>query len=250
MIDPLPPRRWKWGGEGMYMGIGGRTTMATTTTKLRKFPLVKGEIYHIFSRSIAGFEIFRGNSEYQRIKSLLKYYKIDQPPLKFSAFMKIKDKEEFYQRHLTARKSLIDIIAYCFMPTHIHLILKQLKENGISTFMSNILNSYSRYFNIKTKRKGPLWESRFQSVSVETDEQLLHLTRYIHLNPATAYLVDKPQDWQFSSYKEFLREREEKERICNYPEVLDIEPRSYKEFVDSRIDYQRELAEIKRLFLD
>ncbi|OQX53875.1 MAG: hypothetical protein B5M48_02165 [Candidatus Omnitrophica bacterium 4484_213] len=217
---------------------------------IRKFPLVKGEIYHIFSKSIAGFEIFRGNSEYQRIKSLLKYYKISQPPLKFSAFMEIKDKEKFCQRHLTTKGNLVDIIAYCFMPTHIHLALRQLKENGISIFMKNILDSYGRYFNIKTKRKGPLWESKFQNVLVETDEQLLHLTRYIHLNPVTAYSVDKPEDWEFSSYKEFLGEIEDKERICNYSEVLDIEPQSYKEFVHSQIDYQRELAEIKELFLD
>lgn len=217
---------------------------------ITKFPLVKEKIYHIFSKSIAGFEIFRGNSEYGRIRDLLKYYRMEKPPLKFSIFMGIKNKEEFLQRHLATKGNLIDIVAYCFMPTHIHLILKQMKENGISVFMKNILNSYTRYFNIKTKRKGPLWESRFQRILIETDEQLLHLTRYVHLNPATAYLVNKPQDWRFSSYKEFLGEAEDKERICNYSEVLDIEPQNYKEFVNSQIDYQRELAKIKRLFLE
>jgi len=213
-----------------------------------KFSLVKGEIYHIFSKSIAGFEIFRKGSEYERMKSLLKYYKLEKPPLKFSIFMEIKNKKDFFQKHLTAKRSLVDIIAYCFMPTHFHLILKQLNENGISVFMSNILNSYTRYFNVKTKRKGPLWESRFQRILVETDEQLLHLSRYIHLNPVTAYLVGKPQDWKFSSYKEFLQE--DKEKICNYSEVLEIRPQNYKEFVNTQIDYQRKLAEIKNLFLD
>ncbi len=215
-----------------------------------KFPLVKGEIYHIFSKSIAGFEIFRKDLEYKRMKGLISYYKMEKPLLRFSVFMEIKNKEEFLQRHFSTKESLIDIIAYCFMPTHIHLALKQLKKNGVSIFMNNILNSYTRYFNLKTKRKGPLWESRFQRVLVETDEQLLHLTRYIHLNPVTAYLVNKPQDWQFSSYKEFLGEIEDKERICNYSEVLDIEPQNYKEFVNSQIDYQRELAEMRKLFLE
>jgi putative transposase len=79
------------------------------------------------------------------------------------------------------------------MPTHIHLVLRQLKDGGISKFMSNILNSYSRYFNIKHNRKGPLWEGRFRKVLVGSDEQLLHLTRYVHLNPVTACLVDKPK---------------------------------------------------------
>jgi len=208
------------------------------------------EIYHICTKSIAGFKIFRSDSEYKRVKNMFIYYKMKKIPLRFSVFMEIKNKEKFFQKHFTAKDALITIIAYCLMPTHIHLILKQLKRDGISVFMGNTLNSYTRYFNVKTKRKGPLWESRFQRVLVKTDEQLLHLTRYMHLNPVTAYLVDRPEDWKFSSYREFLGEIEDKEKICNYSDVLDIKPKEYKKFVNSRIAYQRELAEIKKLFLD
>jgi len=216
----------------------------------RRIPLVEGEIYHIFSKSIAGFEIFRNNSEYERMRGLLKYYKIKNPPLRFSMFLEVKNKEKFYQKHFMKNKNLVEIITYCFMPTHTHLILKQTKYNGVSIFMSNILNSYTRYFNVKTKRKGPLWESRFKNVLLRTDEQLLHVIRYVHLNPVTAHLVEKPQDWKFSSYKEFVGEIDEQERICSYSGVLDIDPKSYKKFVDAQIDYQRELAEIKKLFLE
>ena len=214
---------------------------------INKCPLVEGETYHVFSKSIAGFEIFGNNSEYERMRNVLRYYMLEKAPLKFSAFVKIKNKEKFFQKHLSTKGNIIDIIAYCFMPTHIHLVLKQVAAKGISIFMNNILNSYTRYFNIKTKRKGPLWESRFQRVLVETDEQLLHLTRYVHLNPVTAYLVDKPQDWQFSSHREFLGKTEEK--VCNFSQVLEIKPANYKKFVNSQINYQRELAENKYLFL-
>ena len=113
---------------------------------------------------------------------MLKYYKVENPPFKFSLYSEIKDKETFYQKHTFSEDYLVEIIAYCFMPTHIHLILRQLKKDGISIFMGKILNSYTRYFNLKNKRKGPLWESKFKNVEVVTDEQLLHLTRYIHLN--------------------------------------------------------------------
>ena len=212
--------------------------------------LVEGETYHIFSKSIAGFTIFRDDSEYERMRNSLRYYRAERPPLKFSVFSGIKDRGEFHQRHLDLREKLVDIIAYCLMPTHIHLVLKQLKEKGISTFMGNILNSCTRYFNIKTKRKGPLWESRFKAVIVKGDEQLLHLTRYIHLNPVTAYLVDKPEDWTFSSYKEFLCETEEEKKLCNYSEALEVKPETYREFVDARTDYQRELARIRELLIE
>ncbi len=201
----------------------------------KRYPLLDKKIYHIFSKSIAGFEIFRSNSDYKRMRNVLKYYKIENPPLRFSAFMEIKDKAVFYQKHFGVKESLVEIISYCIMPTHIHLILKQLKKSGISVFMSNSLNSYSRYFNIKSKRRGPLWESRFKNVDVTSDEQLLHLTRYIHLNPVTANLVDGPQDWNFSSYKEFLGEIQDDERICNSSGSLSVAPEDYKEFVSSQI---------------
>ncbi|MEA3560953.1 MAG: transposase [Candidatus Omnitrophota bacterium] len=215
----------------------------------KKFPLVTGEIYHIFSKSIADFEIFKNISECERMKNLFKYYNLEAQ-LRFAMFKKLSNEKDSFQKHLAKKEKLIEIIAYCLMPTHLHLVLKQSKEKGISIFMSNILNSYTRYFNIKIKRKGPLWEGRFRRVLVRTDEQLLHLTRYVHLNPVTAYLVNKPQDWQFSSYKEYLGEVEDGERICNYSGILDVTPQGYKEFVNSHIDYQRELARIKDLLLE
>ncbi len=217
---------------------------------VRLYPLLDGKIYHIFTRSIAGFEIFRNKSDYDRIRNLLKYYMIKNPPFRFSLFMELKDREDVYKKQLSEKEKLVEIIAYCIMPTHIHLILRQLKEKGISVFMGNVLNSYTRYFNIKTERRGPLWESRFRNVEVSSEEQLLHLTRYIHLNPVTAYLSDEPHEWRFSSYKEFLEESEDEEKICTYSEFLNIVPSEYREFVSSRKDYQKELARIKDLCLE
>ncbi|MCF7872622.1 MAG: transposase [Candidatus Omnitrophica bacterium] len=217
----------------------------------RKVSLETEKIYHIFSKSIAGFTIFRNSSEYQRMKDLLKYYNLANLPWRFSRFLEIKDKQKAYKIYSTKKEKLVDIISYCIMPTHVHLVLKNINCESISTFMRKILDSYAKYFNVKTKRKGPLWQSRFENVLVETDEQLLHLTRYVHLNPATAYLVDKPEDWQFSSYNEFLSGVEDdKDKICNYLDFLDIKSREYQDFVNSQINYQKELADIKKLWIE
>jgi putative transposase len=116
--------------------------------------------------------------------------------------------------------------------------------------MNRVLNGYTRYFNAKHHRKGPLWTGRFKRVLVETDERLIHLTRYIHLNPVTAYLVDKPELWQFSSYREYLIREPMKEKVCEFKHLLEISPNEYKKFVDDQISYQRELAAIKDLILD
>jgi len=212
-------------------------------------PLVSGEVYHIYNKSIAEFKIFNRNSHFTRIINAIRYYQSVKQDLSFSNFVRRSPKN--LGTHISIdNKKLVEIIAYCVMPTHLHLILKQLEDNGISIFMNKMLNSYSHYFNIKHERKGPLWEGRFKNVLVEKDEYLLHLTRYIHLNPVTAYLVNKPEEWPASSYGEYLQVVEEKDKICSYNEILEIDSHSYREFTEDRISYQRELANIKHLIMD
>ena len=214
---------------------------------MEKGLLVTGEIYHVFTKSIAGFRIFNDSAEFLRMIETIRYYQRKAQSIRLSRFNYLKDQDKL---EIDEGEKLIEIIAYCLMPTHLHLVLKQLIDKGVSTGMNNILNSYSRYFNIRHNRKGPLWEGRFKRVLVKSDEQLLHLTRYVHLNPVTAYLVDKPTDWTASSYKEFIGKNNIEKRICEYKDILNIESDSYKDFVEDRISYQRELAKIKDLILE
>ena len=221
---------------------------------MRKNPLANGEVYHVFTRSIADFKIFNDALEYDRILQLIRYYQVKNKS-KFSDFIdsSIVHQIGFDAALETVSKNnnpLVQIIAYCLMPTHIHLILKQLTDKGISIYMSNILNSYSRYFNTKYHRKGPLWESKFENVLVKDDEQLFHLTRYQHLNPVTAGLVDKPEDWIYSSYKEYIEDIDDAKRICYWNSLLKIQPNEYKKFVNNRMSYQRDLAKIKKLLIE
>ncbi|TSC92960.1 MAG: putative transposase [Candidatus Berkelbacteria bacterium Licking1014_7] len=222
---------------------------------IRKNPLVTDEVYHIFSRSIADFKIFNNRAQYFRLQNALQFYQFANLPICFSRFVEaVKTLRHGYRERLldlvSNKEKLVEIIAYCLMPTHIHLILKQLQDNGITRFMGNSLNSYSHYFNLKHRRRGPLWESEFKNVLVSSDEQLLHLTRYIHLNPVTAYLVENPKDWEFSSYKEYIGEVKNENKICRFDNILEIEPIKYMEFTLIQKDYQRELAEIKQLLID
>lgn len=136
------------------------------------------------------------------------------------------------------------------MPTHLHLTLFQNDKNGISKLMNNVLNSYTRYFNTRFKRKGPLWETRFKNLLVKSNDQLLHLTRYQHLNPVSAGLVNRPESWQWSSYREYIGEVKVDYSICNFEKLLDINPKEYQEFVNDRIAYQKELSRIKHLLLE
>ena len=210
------------------------------------------KIYHVMTKSIAGYVIFNNEKEYLRMKQLIRYYQVEKPPVKYSYFVTWqKSKNELVnEKNHQSKKKLVRIIAYCLMPTHIHLVLQQLGKSGISIYMNRMLNSYTHYFNEKHWRKGPLWTGRFKRVLVETDEQLIHLTRYIHLNPVTAYLVDRPELWQFSSCNEYLAKRPTEDKVCEFKHILEIKPSEYKKFVDDQISYQRELAAIKDLVLE
>jgi len=208
-----------------------------------------GGIYHVMTKSIAGYEIFRSDRDYERMVAMMKYYAYEKAPLKFSYYKTSKDRNRLYEKlEMNGVDKLVEIIAYCIMPTHIHFILSPIKDGGISKFMQNLLNSYTRYFNNKNNRKGPLWQGKFKSVLVENDAQLFHLTRYIHLNPTTSGLVENPIDWKYSSYSEYLGKSENS--LCNFRKYMDFSPNSYKEFVDSRKEYQKELAFIKHVMLE
>jgi len=216
---------------------------------MRKDPLRVGFLYHICTKSIAGYKVFRSDEDYSRMREMLRYYAIDSPPVRFSLYEKLISIGGVSSiEGVSSGNRLIDIIAYCIMPTHIHLVLCELKEAGISSFMKKLLDSYTRYFNIKNNRKGPLWQGRFKSILIKTDEQLLHLTRYIHLNPTSDGLVDKPEDWEYSSYREYLNRTDKP--LCNYAPYLKVNPETYKIFVEDMQDYQRRLSEIKHLLLD
>ncbi|MCM8766803.1 MAG: transposase [Candidatus Omnitrophica bacterium] len=193
--------------------------------------------YHIFTKSIAGYKIFVKDRDFRRMQEIVWYYRYERKR-RFSQTIDL-TKESYGDK-------LVKIVSYCIMPTHLHFIIGEEKEKGISKFMANILNSYTKYFNLLHNRKGPLWESRFKKVLIESDEQLLHLTRYIHLNPTTSGLIEKPIDWRFSSYREFLNYKTDL-KICEFDELINVDVNEYKKFVEDYIDYQRQLHKIKKL---
>lgn len=215
---------------------------------IRKIPLAKNEIYHIYTRSISGFKVFADHTDYNRFVGAIKYYSLKTPPCRLSTFHGLLQVGK--APDMCNLKQLVKIIAYCVMPTHIHLVIQETWDGGISSFMNLILKSYGKYFNNKYKRKGPLWEGPFKNVLVNTPEQLTHLTRYVHLNPVTAFIVNKPEEWPYSSYREYIGIKTGN-TICPPENRLnDVSVDGYIKFVNDQIDYQRALAAIKNMLLE
>lgn len=145
----------------------------------------------------------------------------------------------------------VDLITFCLMPNHIHLLIKQISDGGISKFMRQVSDSFTRHFNTKYKRVGPLFQGAFKAVRIETNEQLLHVSRYLHLNPLTSYVVREENfiNYPWSSLKDYLSKDS---KLVNPKIVLSNfkASKDYLKFVMDQADYGKELEKIKHLALE
>ncbi|MEK7198115.1 MAG: transposase [Patescibacteria group bacterium] len=181
---------------------------------MRKDKLASNNIYHIYNRGVEKRIIFKNNQDYSRfIKGLL-------------IFNDTKIVDDFNNRlrriinKSHQREEIVDIIAFCLMPNHYHLLLRQRSDNGITEFMRKLGGGYANYFNLKYERVGALFQGKFKSVLIDNDRQLLYIPHYIHLNPLDLTMphwrekksVNKKQaidflsNYEWSSYRDYVGE--------------------------------------------
>lgn len=181
------------------------------------------------------------------------YYQFLKPPMRYSYFSRLNYKKQVKKLN-NQNKKLVDIICFCFMPTHFHLLIKQKVDGGISKFLGKFSNSYTHYFNTKNSRIGPIFQGPFKSVEVSSEQQLLHLSRYIHLNPYSSKVVKNKHElttYPYSSLKEYI-DNGSSSGLCSKSIILNQfgKNESYKDFVLGRAKYQQDLQQIKKLLLD
>lgn len=220
----------------------------------RKVPIATGEIYHVYNRSIAREPIFLSRSDYQRALNIISYYIYQKPTLRFSHYnrLSVEQKQKFLDNLKEKGVKQVEILAFCLMPNHFHFLLKEIVPHGISNFIRNFQNSYAKFFNLKNERDGSLFKAMFKAVRIESDEQLLHVQRYIHLNPLTAFILKDEkalETYPWSSFTLYLDDQTELiERT--YTDVFLKTKEAFKNFTYDQIDYQRTLGLIKHLSLE
>ena len=203
-----------------------------------------GGCYHILNRGVNKRRIFLDEQDYSVFLSYIKTYLV---PKDVEGLTKIiadqaaspKQKDRALRElQLNNFHRLITLLAYILMANHFHFLIRQKNERDIKVFMQSLMTRYTRYFNKRHNRVGPLFESIYKAVPVESDEQLLHLTRYIHRND--------PRFKQPSSYPNYLgqvhQEWVKPEFILEH--FLDTGFNSYREFVESE-DSETELTTAK-----
>jgi putative transposase len=153
----------------------------------RTIPLVAGNTYHVYNRGNNRQKIFVERDNYLFFLRRVRQYLRGEPET--SEVLKTLD-------------VWVDIVAYCLMPNHFHLLVCP-QDGELSRRMQRLGISYTKAMNKRYNRSGALFEGQFQAVHVDRDEYLVHLSRYIHLNPVEAGLCGRPEDWEFSSYRDY-----------------------------------------------
>lgn len=156
--------------------------------------LEKGGIYHVFNRGVSKVDIFKDDQDFGVFLSRLKENLFPE-------------KENRLKRATSQRKKLpsgaFDLVCYCLMPNHFHLIIQQKTELPISKLVSKVCTSYSMYFNKRYNRVGSLFQDTFKSVLIKDNEQLLWTSLYVHENPIKAAMLENLMNYKWSSFKDY-----------------------------------------------
>ncbi len=183
--------------------------------------------YHVYARGASRQEIFLESADYYMFLSLFRRY-LSAEDVKDSAGMSY---AKLYDD--------IQLLSYCLMPNHFHLLLYQVNEGAMQRLMRGVMTAYSRYFNKKYDRSGGLFETRYKASRISSDTYLMHITRYIHLNPK------EWREYPYSSLRFYLQAHDE-DWVDEQPIVALFPSReSYGDFVAEYEGIKDTLEQIK-----
>lgn len=178
----------------------------------RKVILQPEEYYHVYSRTVLNIPEFKDKDN---ARKLAQTFLLANSTNSSSAFEYLRTNQySSLEKALEISRQgekLTEILCYSIMPDHYHLLIKELKDGGITNFVKKCNISIAKYINTKTGRRGPLFESRFKSKHIDSNEYLLHLSVYIHLNPLD-FISGK--EWRENKLKDW---ENKKIKLLNYP---------------------------------
>ncbi|MDP2676647.1 MAG: transposase [bacterium] len=167
------------------------------------------EHYHIFNRGVRKENIFLETDDYIRILFLILYLQVPIPFRNIGRFVDLYKKRGYFLPRSEVDEVLenreVELCAFSLMPNHYHLLVHELKENGISSYLQRVQVAYAMYFNKKYRKSGYVFQGRFQSVHVQRDRQLSYLSAYIHLNARELKKwKNKEAAYPWSSYQDVV----------------------------------------------
>ncbi|MBI3306117.1 transposase [Candidatus Nomurabacteria bacterium] len=194
------------------------------------------EYYHIYNRGVGKKIIFKDDRDRIRFLFLILYFQAENnfPQISriISSFVKhrVFDIDNKIINNIISKR-FVELAGFALVSNHFHLIVKEAKEGGIGKYMQRVLNSYTKYFNTRYGVTGHLFEGPYKAVHVEDNEQLLHLSAYVHLNPRELSEWRKREDsFPWSSYQDYVKENRWGYLLKN--EIIVEQFRNKKEYKD------------------
>ena len=201
-------------------------------------PFANNEFYHIYNRGVDRRKIFSDQYDLRRFFQSMDEFNVSEPigSIYESSFL---DQSVLLKRK---KKRLVNFIAYCLNPNHIHFVIQQVREGGVSELMKRLFGGYTWYFNKKYNRSGSLFQGTFKAKHVDSNEYLLHLSAYVNLNYHTHQLGGLTAKLYKSSWDEFIDSGTG--GFCNKNIILEQfrSSREYKQFAESSL---KDIAERK-----
>lgn len=202
-------------------------------------------VYHVYNRGVEGRDIFMDERDYSVFLSFLKYALLSDTEHQKEEVVDnslLSDAQRFNLRR-EGLADKVDLISFCLMPNHFHLLLYQHTDDGITKLMRSIVTGYVMYFNKRHKRTGSLFQGVYKASRIKTDSYWQHVSRYIHLNPVD--LGTDYRDYPYSSYR-FFAGKASAEWVK--PELVMQGfrgPSDYERFVKDYLPRRKQLLEIK-----
>jgi putative transposase len=144
----------------------------------RQIQIAPEEFYHLYNRGVEKRKIFLCRADYERFEALLYLANQSEP-----VDLKYQGRSFVEMCEVRAGESLVEVVAYCLMPNHFHLLVRERVEGGIAKFMQKVTTGYTMYFNKRNERSGALFEGTYKARHVSDDRYFRYLISYIHLNP-------------------------------------------------------------------
>jgi putative transposase len=171
-----------------------------------------GEYYHIYNRGMQKQSIFVTDQDRLRFLFLLLAFQGKNPIKNISREIKQNVQSRTLYINPELKKEIlenrtVELVAFCLMPNHFHLLVTEVEENGIPKFMQRVETAYTMYFNKRHNKSGHLLQGSYKSVHLEDDTQLMHLSAYIHKNPSELKeFVNHETKYPWSSLQDYLAE--------------------------------------------
>lgn len=174
---------------------------------MKRFNIAPDEFLHIYNRGIAKGFIFFNDRDRKRFLFLMMILQIPKTMKNIDRMFKdfVLDPETYIENfdHPELENRQIELISFCLMPNHFHMLVKEITEGGISKYMQRLQNAYTKYINTKNNRSGHLLQGAYKAVLVENNEQLLYLSSYIHRNPRELKeYKNRELEYYWSSYQD------------------------------------------------